>query len=123
MKNSILILASCLTMFCISGCKKEAKTGSINITVTFDLTGGCQRTVEVGLGHSSEDTQNEAYFERGSSTNSPYTYSSSQLKAGTYYYKAKSSSTVSYSQCKTPSIKSGAFTIKEGETTEINVQL
>lgn len=105
------------------GCKKKEKPGTVKITVTFDLTGGCQRTAEVGLGYSSNDAQSESYFDRGSSKSSPFTFTSQELKPGTYYYKAKAFSTAIYSQCLTPSIKSGAITIKDGEATEIEVKL
>lgn len=123
-RNGSMLLATAIFMSILSfGCKKEPKPGKVKITVYFNTEYSCQRTTEIGLGYSSQDTQNESFFDRTSSQSSPFVFSSKDLAPGTYYYKATSSSGVRYSHCTTPSTKSGAITIKENETTEIEVNL
>lgn len=83
-------------------------------------------TVVIGLGYSSTDVANDAYFAQTSSQGSSLTYTKDNLTAGTYYYKAKK--TYKISTCGNPQggapsdvTKLGAFTIIAGQTTTINV--
>lgn len=84
-------------------------------------------TVVIGLGYSSTDVANEAFFSQSSYFVSPANYTKDGLAPGTYYYRAKK--TYNASSCGTGQgipqtvIKSGAFTIKEGKTHTENISL
>ncbi len=82
--------------------------------------------VSFGLGYTSTDVANEAYFaQSGNYISTPVTYSKGNLAPGTYYYKAKK--VFRTSLCGTGQgvpitvTKSGAFTIIGGQNTSINI--
>ncbi len=111
---------------CQSAC--GGGTGTVVITATWTTTYvSCNPayTVVIGLGYTSTDVANEAYFaQSGSNLYSPATYTNSTLAPGTYYYKAKktyNASTCGTGQGIPPTVtKSGAFTITAGQTTTVN---
>jgi hypothetical protein len=112
---------------CQSACGVSS-IGTVQITATWTTTYvycNLAYTVVIGLGYTSTDVANEAYFaQSGGYVNSPVTYTNSSLASGTYYYKAKK--TYNANTCGTGQgippivIKSGAFTITDGQTTTVN---
>lgn len=82
-------------------------------------------TVEIGLGYSSNDVANEAYFASATFVSSPAVYTKGNLSPGTYYYKAKktyNASTCGTGQGIPPVVqKSGSFMIEAGEVTQVDV--
>ncbi|MBX3164894.1 MAG: hypothetical protein KF900_10485 [Bacteroidetes bacterium] len=138
-KVSLLIFAFVLVS--VSSCKKEKKEeknkredGTAIIAVSWNNThcplGGSNGSpyeqkyvVEIALGYNSTDINNEVYFaQSGSTQQSPLNYTKSDLAPGTYYYRAKKR-TASPAYCGSSStvIKDGVFTIKAGETTNVDV--
>lgn len=137
-KLNQLIILICLILF--FSCKKENSTdingqlsGVVSISATWSGDQGpCFARYEctIGLGYSSTDIGNEAYFARGDlqTGNKVYNYSKKDLSPGTYYYRVKvvyvkRSNCDSDSEYFNPKIKSGAFDIIGGETTTIRVHL
>lgn len=113
---------------CQSNCGSTSY-GQVDIITSWTKSyGSCNYaySVVIGLGYTSTDVANEAYFANsGQQINSPTTYNQGNLKAGIYYYKAKK--TYNASSCGTGQgipptvIKSGSFTIIAGQKTSVNV--
>lgn len=112
-----------------SACAKEP--GFVQITASWNTKyNNCNSafTVIIGLGYTSTDVTNEAFFAKsGGMISSPGTYSKNYLAPGKYYYKA--SKTFNKSVCgsyQTPPAvvtKNGSFTITAGKTTNISIDL
>mgnify|MGYP000968878524 CR=1 FL=1 len=140
MMKKIIPLTYVICMILLISCKKdnEANTNTIsNGTVTISAVstgdpGPCFARYEctIGLGYSSTDIANEAYFARSSlQTGNKVSYlSKSDLAPGTYYYRVKVAY-VKKDNCDSDpkyfndKIRSGAFDIIAGETTKISVIL
>lgn len=113
-----------------SACQSACGNGSVNISASWNSTYvNCTPaySVTIGLGYSSTDIANEAYFyTSGVGLNSPLTMTKS-LSPGTYYYKGKK--TYNSSSCGTGQgvpatvVKSGSFTITSGQTSYVSFQL
>ena len=133
-----LVCVTCMILFISCEKDNETNTNTLNnggVTISAVWTGDpgpCFARYEctIGLGYSSTDIANEAYFARsslqtGNKSSSP---SKSDLAPGTYYYRVKVAyvkkdncdSDPKYFNAK---IRSGAFDITAGETTKISVIL
>ena len=79
--------------------------------------------VTIGLGYSSSDVANQAFFATSGNDSYPPASYSKQLEPGTYYYSVKKTYKM---YCGTGQgvppdvVKNGAFTITGGNTTTIN---
>jgi len=120
-------LEDCL-LVCGKNNTPEPKPGSVSIYLSFNVNyGGCIPgwTVVIGLGYSSTDIANDAFFCSQSYT-SPNTFKKDKLDPGTYYYKATKTYNIS---CGTgqgipsPVTKSGSFIIEPSKTTLLSVNL
>lgn len=113
---------------CQAAC--AVSNGTVEISASWtSIYSNCNSayTVVIGLGYTSTDVANEAYFaQSGGVSLPPTTYRNSSLPPGNYYYKAKK--TYNY-HCGTPQYippvvtKSGSFTITSGQTTTMFVGL
>ena len=67
----------------------QPKTGAVSITLSWSNSSYTYTTdkVIIGLGYTSTDVTNGAYFEQ-KTYYTPSTYTKNNLNAGTYYYKA-----------------------------------
>jgi len=148
MKKVILLIVICFFGF-LSCTKKDTSNNSNNSnpnnstqtgTVTFTIS-QCQCILQpsykciyhnLGLGYSSTDIANNAFFQSTSnSKNTSDTYSYT-LNVGTYYYKATAKNECSnqvdcsypcgYGQLETKT-KSGAFTIEANKTINVSISL
>jgi hypothetical protein len=146
MKKTIIISLLACALITITNCKKKSTqnntsnnsttvptnttttTGKVVITASWNSTyvmcTGAYNTV-IGLGYSSTDVANEAYFAQSNYTGSSANFSKDLLAPGVYYYRAKK--TYNSTKCGTgqgiPPVvtKSGAFTITAGQTTTVSV--
>lgn len=80
-------------------------------------------TVTVGLGYTSTDVANNAFFTSKKLTVPGVDWNISDLKPAIYYYKATKSAGSEHCPPTTVTIKSGSFTIESGKTTSITVNL
>jgi len=140
-KSFSIVILMLIGVLVFIGCKKDdpqpstssnTNTGTdtpgyVSILVSFtEEKGMCNYAwnVVIGLGYSSTDVANEAYFQSNRSINSPAGISAS-LDPGIYYYKAKK--TYNLSTCggtdQPSTSKSGSFTITSEETTNISFWL
>ncbi len=143
MKKTIIVSLLTCSLITFTNCKKKStqnntstnsaaattntSTGKVVITASWNSTyvmcTGAYNTV-IGLGYSSTDVANEAYFAQSNYTGSSANFSKDLLAPGVYYYKAKK--TYNSTKCGTgqgiPPVvtKSGAFTITAGQTTTVN---
>jgi hypothetical protein len=82
-----------------------------------------QYSVEVGIGYSSTDVSNNAFFASYEPWNtSSLTWTRDNLSPGVYYYKAiKRSNNCGTGTKQVVNTKSGSFTITAGQTTSVNI--
>lgn len=119
------------TYLTLQDCKSECgtttttppKNGSVSISLswTYSYSSGI---AEIGLGYSSSDISNNAFFvSRSYST--PSTFTQSNLAPGLYYYKAVRTFTTNDGSgpVSRKIEKSGSFTINSVKTTSITVGL
>jgi hypothetical protein len=117
---------------CQNSCGNVAG-GRVNLTASWTTQFGagwpvCDPafSVIIGIGYSSADIANEAYFNQSASTGiSPTEHTVYNLTPGIYYYRAKK--TFNANACGTGQgippvvIRSGSFTIVSGQTTNVNI--
>ncbi len=106
----------------------QPKTGTVKINLSWTLTSYAGTITSgstiIGLGYSSTDVANGAYFVQ-QTYSTPDTFTHSNMKAGIYYYKAvRSFRTNDGSGPVSRKVeKSGAFTIEGGKATIVSVNL
>ena len=116
---------------CHDYCSNAVQGGSVVITASWNSSFGAgwpvcdpAYTVVIGLGYTSADVVNDAFFDQNSVLFSPLTYNKVNLPPGVYYYKAKK--TYNANSCGTgqgipPTVtKTGSFTITSGNTTTVD---
>lgn len=140
MMNKLIPLTYVICLILLISCKKDPgnntntlSNGAVSISAVWTGNPGpCFARYEctIGLGYSSTDIANEAYFARSSlqTGNKVSNLSKSDLAPGTYYYRVKvvyvlKNNCTSDQEYFTDKIKSGAFDITPGETTKISVIL
>jgi hypothetical protein len=105
---------------CQSNCV-DTRTGKVSISLGFDFY--CMPQVInrgfVGLGYTSSDITNKAYFV-SETMSGPGTFTKDNLKAGIYYYTAQKLQQGEYCPGVT---KNGSFEIFPAKTTNISVSL
>lgn len=108
----------------------QTKVGSVSITLNWTLTtylgNITSGTTVLGLGYTSNDVANGAFFaEKSYIDPNRSTFTQSNLKVGIYYYKATRSYTSNDGSGPVSKKveKSGSFTIESGKTTSITVNL
>lgn len=88
---------------------------------------GSPYTVTIGIGYSSNDVANQAYFAQGNFYSSSATFQRTNLVPGVYYYGARkvfNASTCGTGQGIPPTVfKTGAFTVTSGQTTNVSTSL
>ena len=108
MKKTIIVSLLTCSLITFTNCKKKStqnntstnsaaattntSTGKVVITASWNSTyvmcTGAYNTV-IGLGYSSTDVANEAYFAQSNYTGSSANFSKDLLAPGVYYYRAK----------------------------------
>jgi hypothetical protein len=82
-------------------------------------------TTKIGLGYTSTDVVNEAYFaESGGDVDGSLTYTKDALAPGIYYYQAKKSYNTNCGTGQgipTTVTKKGSFTVASGSTTVVEI--
>lgn len=99
------------------------KTGTVKISLNWQYSYSSGSTL-IGLGYSSTDIANNAFFV-SKTYYVPDTFSQSNLAPAIYYYKAKRTFTANDGQGPYTKVveKSGSFTIKSAQVTQISVNL
>jgi hypothetical protein len=106
----------------------QPKTGTVKISLSWTLTSYAGSITSgssvLGLGYTSTDVANGAYFVQRTYT-IPDTFTQSNLTVGIYYYKAVRSfnSNDGSGPVSRKVEKSGAFTIEAGKATTVSVNL
>jgi hypothetical protein len=117
MKNFKIILLSVMTIVALQSCSTN-ESGSVGITVSRTSSYYSCSSIQIGLGYTSTDCVNGAFFAQKSGSLSGSSYSfileKDDLAPGVYYYKVT---------CGTTTVKNGAFTIKANQTTKISISV
>ncbi len=101
--------------------------GSVRITASWNTTyGSCNYafSMVVGIGYSSNDISNNAFFAQGNYFTSPFSFVQGGLQPGIYYYKAtKKYSTNCGTMQGVPDdvIRTGSFTVVAGQTKNVEI--
>jgi len=101
----------------------QPSTGSVSISLNWTYSYSSGTTV-IGLGYTSTDVANNAFFVSKTYT-TPSTFGYSNLTPAVYYYKATRSFTINNGggPIAQKIEKSGSFTISSGKTTSLSVDL